>query len=183
MKKINLLLILCLFLGATTSVFADNSTTVTTTVPTAQYVLTIPADQNVEYGTTKAEIGNVTVTNSSGFAYGKNLVVTVEHDVFTSESVDTTIPYELSQNLQYYYKETSTIYKPLDNGSTLTFIGQSNGTVMSEARLEFKLTSADAMVTGTVKNLALNIEQSDWAKALAGDYSTTITFTAEVLVE
>ena len=56
-----------------TVAFAANTTTLTTTVPDAEYTLNIPADQEIPFGATSTDIGNVTVTNASGFAVGKNL--------------------------------------------------------------------------------------------------------------
>lgn len=74
-----------------------NTTTLTTTVPSASYVLNIPADQEISFGETNVEIGNVTITDSKNFAQGKNVDVMVEYAPFAAEAeeINTTIPYEL----------------------------------------------------------------------------------------
>ena len=65
----------------------ENTTTLTTEVPAATYTLNIPADQEVPYGTTRMKIGEVTITDSSNFAVGKNVSVTITYDEFTSTGV------------------------------------------------------------------------------------------------
>lgn len=96
MKKLaSFLLVLAMILSMGTLAFADGTTTLSTTVPAAQYTLNIPADQTIPFGATSTEIGNVTVSDSSGFAKGKNLNVTVAYDAFSSADVSTTIPFEL----------------------------------------------------------------------------------------
>ena len=96
MKKLaSFLLVLAMILSMGTLAFADGTTTLSTTVPAAQYTLNIPADQTIPFGATSADIGNVTVSDSSGFAVGKNIKVTVTYDAFSSSDVSTTIPFEL----------------------------------------------------------------------------------------
>ena len=66
MKKICAILLAVALLASMTIVaFAANTTTLTTTVPSATYTLNIPADQVIPFGTTKASIGNVTVTDAT----------------------------------------------------------------------------------------------------------------------
>ena len=167
------------------AVYADNVTHLTTTVPDAAYTLNIPADQEIAFGTTEKEIGSVNVTDSNGFANGKNLKVYVEHTDFESETVSTTIPYELKG--AYTYKATSSSSL---NGTTTTtatghcslsagliFLGNTDGTVNQYAQYSHGGDIKD------VKKLAFIANSSDWGKALGGDYHSEITFTAEVVVE
>ena len=82
MKKfIAIVLAVLTVLSFSTVAFAEgNTTTLTTTVPDATYTLNIPADQQITFGATSTDIGTVTVTNSSGFAAGKDLHVTITYD-------------------------------------------------------------------------------------------------------
>lgn len=170
---------------------AENTTTLTTTVPAATYTLNIPADQEIAFGATETEIGNVTITNSSNFAEGKNVNVTLTFDgSFASEGVSTKIPYTV--NLISAIESTYTDkYHPqnITSGGAMTFLGRSDGTVDESATATFSYTHTQ---TGTgsilekdtnVGALSIAILSTDWGKALAGEYSTTITFTAEVVVE
>ena len=141
--------------------FAENSTTVTVTVPQAEYVLSIPADQQIRSGDLSPSIGQVSVTESSGFADGKDLKVSVVFDEFTCETTDTTIPFKMS------------IGSSIDSTSSplkLTFEGKNDGTVSSTPK-----------GTGNYSDLYIRIDSNDWAKALAGAYKTIITYTAEVV--
>ena len=84
MKKIiSLALVMALMLAMGTMAFAEKTTTLTTTVPDAEYTLNIPANQTVPFGAQSTEIGNVTVSDSSGFAVGKNIQVIVSYGDFT----------------------------------------------------------------------------------------------------
>ena len=101
MKKIiSLILVLVTALSMHTMAFAESTTTLTTTVPDATYTLNVPANQKIDFGKTEVNIGNVTVSDSNGFAVGKNLKVTITYDAFTSTSVNTTIPFEIKN---YYF--------------------------------------------------------------------------------
>ena len=87
MKKFSaLILALALLASALPAAFAanatPNTTTLTTTVPSASYVLNIPADQEIPFGQAKTDIGNITITDSKNFAYGKNVKVTISHEPF-----------------------------------------------------------------------------------------------------
>ena len=66
--------------------YAESTTTLTTTVPGATYTLNIPANQEITFGATETNIGNVTVTDSNGFAEGKNLLdsLVMVSNAFTS---------------------------------------------------------------------------------------------------
>lgn len=146
--------------------FAANETVLTTTVPDATYTLNIPADQEIPFGATSTDIGNVTITNSSGFAEGKNLEVTAIFDGLKCDSTSTIIPYDIFLSLGGF---SSTEY--LQSGKSLTFPGTENGSVEEKANIN----------TYSVSALNIEIDSTDWGKALAGDYSSTITFTAEVV--
>ena len=101
MKKIFAILLAVTLLASMATVVsaAESTTTLSTTVPAASYTLNIPADQTIEFGATETNIGNVTVTNSAGFAEGKNLSVTVTYDEFTSAGLSTTIPFSLEMSI------------------------------------------------------------------------------------
>lgn len=169
MKKIvSILLVLVTVLSMGTMAFADGTTTLTTTVPDATYTLNIPADQTVEFNTTKHTLTIPKVTDASGFAVGKNISVTVSKTDFVCEGVSTTIPYELCvysvQNSKTYTSEMKEVI----------FFGDKNQAV------------GDAMalfgeVTYEVMGSYLQFEESDWGKALGGDYTATITFTSEIV--
>ncbi len=167
-KLIAAILTLILILSVSANVLADGTTTLTTTVPSATYTLNIPADQEIAFGACESDIGNVTVTDSAGFAKGKDLKVTITYDAFSSDSVNTTIPYKInprsSENLNL---NTNILY----SGDHLIFRGISNGAVAKKAELE----------KYSVDYLNIKIASEDWGKALAGEYSSTITFTSEVV--
>ena len=66
-------LLICCF---TATAFASDQTVLTTTVPDATYTLNIPDDKRIDFGETELNIGDVSITNASGFAVGKNIKVT-----------------------------------------------------------------------------------------------------------
>lgn len=154
------------------------STTLTTSVPAATYTLNIPEDQEIAFGATRTRIGNITVTNASGFAEGKNLNVAVTYGEFESEAVSTTIPF----TLEYTYCPFSTdINREFSSGKVFSFIGEASGTVTEEPQLA--TVGQNATEYEAITGLNLTVASEDWGKALAGDYTATITFTAEVVVE
>lgn len=180
MKKLSaLFLALVLLMSAVPTAFAanttPNTTTLTTTVPSATYVLNIPADQTVTFGETRTYIGNVTVTDSKNFAEGKNVDVTVEYAPFAAEEagISTTIPYSLLQanNIDRTHNIAS--------GNKMTFEGKSDGTV-NELTEYIYSPSGEAFY---MSKLVVSISSTSWGKALAGDYKSTITFTSEVVAE
>jgi len=174
MKKIAAFLLAVMLVVSMAPTAFANTTTLTTTVPAASYTLNIPASQNIDFGETETEIGNVTVTNSSGFAVNKNLEVTVTYGAFESESVETTIPYML----RAYPVGATWVAKT--SGSVFTFKGKTDGTVATYAYHLPSTTGADETTIGSV---GVYIASSAWGQALAGEYSSTITFTSEVVVE
>ena len=185
MKKIFAILLAAamLFSMATIASAAGSTTTLTTTVPAATYTLNIPADQEIPFGATSTIIGNITVTESTGFAEGKNLNVTLTYDKFTSEEVSTTIPYTIKG-----WHKTSDKTNPnwdssaLLSGTTLTYLGTKSGSVKEQTQLEIQVFS-NRDIHDVNKGFSVEILSDDWGKALAGEYSTTITFTCEVVVE
>ncbi len=173
MKKLTAILVAVLMLATMPMAASAATTTLTTTVPEATYTMNIPADMVVPYGATSTNIGTVTITDGEGFAQGKGVYVKVEYSgVFTAEGVESTIPYSMEASGKNpgasagYEDQTEKII----SGDYLHFWGQSNGTVCSY----FSAVGE--------QNQALNvkIQSADWGKALAGEYSTTITFTAQV---
>ena len=181
MKKLSaLFLALVLLVSAVPTAFAanttPNTTTLTTTVPSATYVLNIPADQTVTFGETKTYIGNVTVTDSKNFAEGKNVDVTVEYAPFAAEEagISTTIPYKLLQATGTDSGVSGYYTTELASGRKMTFKGKVDGTTDEKTTLGVKV---------TMESLMVNVQSVDWGKALAGDYKSTITFTSEVVAE
>lgn len=154
-------------------VLADGDTVLTTTVPAAVYTLNIPENQEIPFGTTNKEIGNITVTDASGFAVGKDLKVTVSYEPFKSTDVSSTIPY----SLWLRPAGSSGIYDLGANGSC-TFPGKSDGSVYERADIK----SSGSTTYSEAVSLQVSITADSWGKALAGDYSSTITFTSEVVL-
>ena len=170
MKKIFAILLAVTMLASMATVVsaAESTTTLTTTVPAATYTLNIPANQKIEYGATKTDIGNITVTNSNGFAEGKNLKVTMSWDDFTCNGVSTTIPFILEG-------KTGDVSLEIRSGGNIIFKGRDNSTLTSQG--------CSSSSNHTYQGFVVWIKSEDWGKALAGDYTTTITYTAEVVVE
>lgn len=172
MKKLLAIAIsLSLVCSFSTGALAENTTVLTTTVPDATYTLNIPADQEIPFGETQADIGAVTATNSSGFAVGKDLSVAVEYDAFTCDGISTKIPYEL------YLWSTSGGFISVASGDTLVFKGKADGTIGENVWV-----GKSGDLDRYAENMVLTAKSEDWGKALAGEYSSTITFTAEVVV-
>lgn len=180
MKKLSaLLLALVLLMSAVPTVFAanttPNTTTLTTTVPSATYVLNIPADQEIPFGQEVTKIGNITITDGKNFAVGKNVKVTTSFTPFTAENVSTTIPYTLSGCGVLNGKTYTT---SVDN---LIFKGESDGTVAEKVRWD-----CNPLLVGQsceMNYVRVYIPSSAWGKALQGEYKSTITFTSEVVAE
>lgn len=186
-KLIALALAVTLLASMAVSASAANTTTLTATVPAAGYTLNIPANQEVPFGTTQADIGNITVTDSSGFAVGKDLQVTVTYDAFSVDKISTQIPYSLS--LYAKGSETNTgasAYhsgtKDIPSGSALVFPGKASGAVAENILLETTYCNNSATKMIPVTSIRFNALSENWGKALAGEYSSTITFTTEVVV-
>lgn len=170
MKKLFAILLAVMMVASMATVAsAANTTTLTTTVPTATYTLNIPADQEIEFGALVTDIGNVTVSNASGFAEGKNLEVTIDYTHFSSATNSTTIPYILRAE-----NSSGSIVDEIDSGSSIIFEGSYDGTTRGA-----KMDNSQVYIN----TLSIYVAQTDWGKALAGEYKTTITYTAEVVAE
>lgn len=171
MKKIVSLALAIMMVFSMTIMASAEQTTLTTTVPDATYTLNIPADQTITFGATSTNIGEIKVSDSSGFAVGKNLNVTISFNAFECSDTTTTIPYYILMDNPDGYGEAITV----TSGTVITFKGKSNGNttphVMSEDN-RYDLTQT-----------IVKIDSADWGKALGGTYTSTITFTAEVVVE
>lgn len=189
MKKLFAILFAVMMVASMATVAsAASTTTLTTTVPAATYTLNIPADQEIDYGATETNIGNVTLTKGENFAVGKNVEVTISFDgLFKSEETSTTIPYQLKiqANNANYYKHEPVLLK---NNNTLTFKGLADTSIDEKATASFPYEFTGGSQTEThrdtfVDGMLLCVDSADWGKAMAGEYTATITFTAEVVVE
>lgn len=172
MKKLTTL-VLALALAASLAVpaFAAN----TTTVPAATYTLNIPADQEIPFGATETNIGSISVTDGTGFAVGKNLKVTLTYDVFTSETADTKIPFLIKLGWQ---SSTGKYYVDVSSNDPIIFKGKVTGEISKFSQVRSGTTST---FDNDADRTLVAIASTDWGKALAGNYSATITFTAEVV--
>lgn len=181
MKKLTTL-VLALALAASLAVpaFAANTTTLTTTVPAATYTLNIPADQEIPFGATETNIGSISVTDGTGFAEGKNLKVTLTYDAFTSETVDTKIPFAVGLRASIFQGDK---YLPVivKSDESIVFEGKVTGDVSEFVKIHGKITGTSNGYEGPANEAVVTISSTDWGKALAGNYSATITFTAEVV--
>lgn len=167
---------------ATVASAAENATTLTTTVPAATYTLNIPADQEIPFGTTSMEIGEVYLSGGKNFAEGKNVEMTITFTPFSCEGVSTTIPfggYLLCTNYttKTYKKDITT------STNTFTFEGLSEGGVTKYVQESFPgENGANGTITRALSTLYITMSSTSWAKALAGEYTGYITFTTEVVV-
>ena len=179
-KTIALILAVCILLSFAVAASADSftsTTTLTTKVPAASYTMKVPANQKIKYGITITEIGIVTIENSEGFSAKKNVEVTVGHTEFTSEGVDTTIPYEI---LTVWGPPSGGTRWDFDREAVLRFEGQQDGTVKSNAT-SIDISGLTMNPSDTLTQMAIRISFDAWANALAGDYTSTITFTSKVV--
>ena len=186
MKRIITLALAVLMVAsmATVAFAAESTTTLTAKVPAATYTLNIPANQEIPFGTTKASIGNITVTGAAGFATGKNLNVTITYDAFSAEGISTQIPYTL--NLFAEAKTSSSnpdAELALPTGTTITFAGKANGSTVEAVVLDCTTANGTILEKVSATDICFKAKSEDWGKALAGEYTSTITFTAEVVVE
>lgn len=162
---------------------AENTTTLTTTVPAATYTLNIPANQEIEFNAQATNIGSISVTAGTGFAAGKNLKVTTTYSAFTSENVETTIPFSVRIINSTYDNNTFNpdAYKNIASGEGIVFLGHADGTIDQYCYISYN--SPNGSLGHWLDQTVVMINAADWGKALAGDYTATITFTAEVVVE
>lgn len=169
MKKLFTVLLVVVMVVSMTTVASAESTTLTTTVPSASYTLVVPREVPVDFGAPSTDIGTVNVTNSDGFSTNKNLKVTITWVPFTSDAVSTTIPFTIKAN------NTNKSSDILSNGASIIFEGGNGNGVSEDAR------SKDGV--NLIESFSVEVESDAWGKALAGDYTATITYTAEVVVE
>lgn len=177
MKKLfALALAVMLVASMTTMASAASTTTLTTVVPAATYTLNIPANQQIPFGANSTDIGSLSATETASFTEGKNLVVTMSFDAFACEDVDTTIPYSLK-----FYFETVGVeqFSEKVSGDSVRFLGQGDGTLT----LYPQATTPNGESRFDMDCICLCIDTEDWAQALPGEYTSTITFAAEVVVE
>lgn len=179
-KFLSIALFLLLVCSLSTVAMAENTTTLTTTVPDATYTLNIPADQEIPFGEKITNIGNVTLTDTSGFAEGKDLQVTLTYEAFKADGVSTTIPFELA----FYTPALSSVNRP----ELIKTIASNESFIFEDGRDRVDLVDLwedlDPNGNGWVpaEEFQVRIKPSDWGKTLAGEYSSTITFTAEVVI-
>ena len=185
MKKLFAILLAVTMLASMATVVsaAENAktTTLTTEVPAASYTLNIPADQKIPFGATQTNIGSVSVTNASNFAVGKNVEVTLTYGAFTSENVSTTIPFSVRIQDADDDFISSDDYINLASGDAMTFLGKADGSVY-EFQWE-NYSAPNGQFTRHYDATMICINSADWGKAMAGEYTATITFTAEVVAE
>ena len=183
-----LILAAMLLVSMMPTVFAANATpgatTLTTNVPDAIYTLSIPADHTITFGATTTDIGNVTVTGSSNFAEGKNLNVTINYSEFVGESVSTVIPY----TLQAYSPAAGIFTLDLEDGAVITFYGTTDCDLEEKASVKMygngnNGNDPSKAYAKDMEKINVLIDSTAWGKALADNYSSIITFTAEVVVE
>ncbi|MDO4651133.1 MAG: hypothetical protein Q4B26_21040 [Eubacteriales bacterium] len=187
-KKMIALLLAASTLMSGVTVFADdvdieevedagNVTTITTTVPDATYTLNIPADTEIPYGQILTQIGQLMVTDSSGFVLGKDLKVTLTYGPMVSDTAESTIPIIIYSSLYSDdFQKGFTGNNGVSSGGELIFKGRSDTmcdqTYQYEKRSGYKYNRDGIVVC---------ISSRDWGKALPGEYSSTITFTAELV--
>lgn len=163
-KLIALFMVIAMMIPMAT-VASASTTTLTTTVPAAEYTLIIPEDTTVEFGALFTQLEPmVTVSGAKGFASGKDLAVTVNYDAFRCEGVSTTIPFQLAPNSQG---------KGWESGTSIIFEGKTDGTVATTAKWG----------TLGLPYIGVKVLSDDWGKALAGTYTAVLTFTSEVVVD
>ena len=182
MKKYLAVILAIIMIIPATAIFcsAANVTVLTTTVPGATYTLNIPANQEIPFGAIETNIGNVTVTDSDGFAEGKNLKVTVVYDEFKADGISTTIPFSLAKSCPDAY---GTAKHTLGSGASMIFVGKVSGSVNEKTMMRVTVGNMGNSSDVAMSGLLLLIDSEDWSKALAGEYTATITFTCEVVVE
>lgn len=144
------------------------TTTLTTTIQPATYTLNVPADMTIQPGATQVDIGSVTVSDASGFSPYKGLAVTLEpFDHLKCEDVDTYI--------QYWIVES--------NDTVLVSGGDDEGGFCVWGNTDGGLNTYDhTSIIGYTLEFQVN-DATQWQKAKAGEYTSTITFTAEVVYQ
>ena len=169
--KMLLSVVLIITMVAISSLFAfAESTTLTTIVPTATYTLTVPLSATVEYGDVLTLIDAPKIEASEGFGLGKNLKLTIVKEDFKCPDTSTTIPY----TYEMYETSPATGEITLDENTCVYFKGTQAGTLNKFAGLNAGDKYAGARI---------NVKAEDWPKALAGEYTSIITYVTEVVAE
>lgn len=179
-KTIALLLAVMLVVSMAPAAFAS-TTTLTTTVPGAAYEFSIPADTTIEYNALDTSIGYLEVTQSSGFAVGKNLEITIEYAPLSNADGSSTIPYKIYTYYTSKLDETKSYASHSvlkESGKTFIFEGMNDGHVKRLAN--YQTGSSTPLYHG---DLGVIISKEAWGKALAGEHTSIITFTAAVVQE
>ena len=172
MKKLMALLLVMILMLSTVCVASAETMTLTLTVPEAEYTLVIPQNVEVSYRAETVRIGTVSVKDVSGFAEGKDLMVTVTAAPFTSQTTDTVMPFTLTG------VQAITNGKRFDLGTTafLVFQGQADGSLLS-----FPQTITAVYDVQGIDFLEIDFKAEDWVSLKPGDYTAVITFDAKVV--
>ena len=172
MKKLMALLLVMILMLSTVCVASAETMTLTLTVPEAEYTLVIPQNVEVSYRAETVRIGTVSVKDVSGFAEGKDLMVTVTAAPFTCQTSDTVMPFTLTG------VQAITNGKRFDLGTTafLVFQGQADGSLLS-----FPQTITAVYDVQGIDFLEIDFKAEDWDSLKPGDYTAVITFDAKVV--
>lgn len=174
MKKVaSLLLAVVLMLSISVSAYADGTINLTTTVPGASYTLTIPEDVEIKYNATSTDIGTIAVKDATGFAVGKDVHVTVSSpEKLISTTTDTDIPFRIFAI--YTYNTSTNEKRTISQFNPIVFRGSNSGGVygpyVHANSTDYKLLS-----------FQISINSSAWGAAKSGQYSSTVTFTSEIV--
>lgn len=166
-KIIVFFMAITMMIPMTITASADGQTILTTDVPLASYELIIPSETPVKFGDYQTELDMIRVENASGFASNKNLRVTVTYEPFKSDTVSTTIPFELNLASTEYGEG---VIKGWASDSSVAFSGLSTGGVSAYPIYESQ----------EMKSMFIRVNSTDWGKALGGSYKATLNFTSEV---
>lgn len=160
MKRILPLILVAIMMCLTSTVFAAESqngtTTLTATVPPAEYTLQIPADSELVFGIdTPQKIGEVTVTNCAHFRDNEEIICVVEYtDLIKVTNNNCVIPVKYTfdhPKMQLYN------YELVSNYTALTMYKKSDNEIRSYP-------------------LYATVSASDWENAGYGQYKATMTF-------
>lgn len=170
MKKIITLLLVMLAVLSMVTVVSAETTTMTFTVPEADYTLVVPRNIEIPYKANAVQIGTIFVENASGFAAGRNLHVSVTLNPFTCADTDTVMPFTLGA-VQAEIGQT-----PFEFEGTvlMAFEGYDDGTV---DRLPRVLTNTEGM---RADQWFVCFDAEDWNSLKPGDYTGSIVFNAFV---
>lgn len=161
-----------------------NTTQVTLTVaPKNTYTMTVPATTTLDLsGSVTALQNGVTISSDNDMAdgYAVNVTASSENDWKLKSSSGTntnTIGYTL-------YSDSAGTVEMDGKGTTRGYkldIYDGTSTISTTAAKGLWFTAEDANhADGTVKNVYAKVNTDDIEKAASGDYTDTITFTAEV---